>query len=64
MSESPVIETYIIESDAPLGGVGEPGTPAIAPALANAVYDATGNRVRTLPIKHYDFTYKPEAEQA
>jgi len=50
MPEAPVIETHIINSLAAVGGAGEPGTPAIAPALANAVYDATGVRVRKLPL--------------
>ena len=54
MNEAPVVETYIINSGESLGGAGEPGTPAIAPALANAIFDATGKRVRELPIKHHD----------
>lgn len=58
MDEAPVIETHIINSHAPWGGAGEPGTPGIAPALANAVYQATGTRVRQLPMANYDFTYR------
>jgi len=54
MNESPAIETYIINSGEAIGGAGEPGTPAIAPALANAIYDAVGIRIRELPIKHHD----------
>lgn len=51
MSEAPRdMEVYITPSDAPPGGVGEPGTPPAAPALANAIFAATGQRVRTLPI--------------
>ena len=48
MAEAPhVFETHIMESDAPPGGVGEPGTPPAAPALANAIFAATGQRLRT-----------------
>jgi len=64
MNESPIIETVIVDSQYPLGGVGEPGTPAIAPALTNAIFNVTGTRVRSLPVKRYDFTWKPAAEQA
>src|SRR5262249_40059878 len=41
---------YIVESDAPPAGVGEPGVPPFAPALYNAVYAATGKRIRELPL--------------
>ncbi|MFQ5549109.1 MAG: molybdopterin cofactor-binding domain-containing protein [Woeseia sp.] len=54
MNESPEIDTYIINSGDAIGGAGEPGTPAIAPALANAIYDAVGIRIRELPIKRHD----------
>jgi isoquinoline 1-oxidoreductase beta subunit len=56
MDEAPVVETHIINSGEALGGAGEPGTPAIAPALANAVFDATGIRIRELPLSRYDLS--------
>jgi isoquinoline 1-oxidoreductase beta subunit len=52
MSKAPAIETHIINSGEAMGGAGEPGTPPIAPALANAIFNATGNRIRQLPIKN------------
>jgi isoquinoline 1-oxidoreductase beta subunit len=53
MNEAPAIETYIINSGNSLGGAGEPGTPPIAPAVTNAIFNATGIRIRELPIlKH------------
>ena len=54
MSAAPVIETHIINSGHAIGGAGEPGTPGIAPALANAIYDATGLRVRQMPMSGVD----------
>jgi len=56
MHESPEIETYIINSGERVGGAGEPGTPAIAPALVNAIFNATGKRIRELPVKMHDLT--------
>jgi isoquinoline 1-oxidoreductase beta subunit len=50
MSEVPEIEVHIVESTEPIGGIGEPGVPPVAPAVANAVFDATGVRVRRLPM--------------
>jgi isoquinoline 1-oxidoreductase beta subunit len=54
MNENPKIETYIIKSDNFPGGGGEPSTPCIAPALANAIFDATGTRIRELPVKNHE----------
>ena len=51
MSKAPTIETHISNSGEAMGGAGEPGTPPIAPALVNAIFNATGNRTRELPIK-------------
>lgn len=56
MNESPEIETFIINSGEKVGGAGEPGTPAIAPALTNAIFNATGKRIRELPVKMHDLT--------
>ncbi|WP_031527646.1 molybdopterin cofactor-binding domain-containing protein [Dyadobacter crusticola] len=50
LNEMPKIEVHIIDSDEVPGGVGEPGLPPIAPALGNAVFAATGKRMRTLPF--------------
>ena len=50
IDEAPRIEVHIVESREAPGGIGEPGTSALAPALANAIYAATGKRVRKLPI--------------
>lgn len=51
MSEMPVVEVHLVASTEAPTGIGEPGTPPIAPAVANAVYALTGQRVRSLPIR-------------
>lgn len=56
MNETPVIEVHIADSTEKMGGAGEPGTPPIAPAIANAIFAATGKRVRKLPLTAADLT--------
>ena len=51
MNEMPEVEVHIVTSSESPGGIGEPGTPPIAPAVANAVFAATGKPVRKLPIR-------------
>jgi isoquinoline 1-oxidoreductase beta subunit len=50
MHETPIIETHIVASQEAPGGMGEPGTSALMPALTNAIYAATGQRIRKLPV--------------
>lgn len=54
MNEMPVVEVYIVESDRSPSGIGEMGVPPIAPAVANAVFAATGKRIRHIPIRPED----------
>jgi isoquinoline 1-oxidoreductase beta subunit len=50
MNEAPVIEVHLVDSAEPPGGIGETGTTAAPPALGNAIYAATGIRLRQLPF--------------
>jgi isoquinoline 1-oxidoreductase beta subunit len=50
INEAPIVEVHIVNSHDDPGGIGEPGTAGISPALANAVFAATGKRIRKLPI--------------
>ena len=51
MNDAPVqVDVHIVESTAPPAGVGEPGVPPFVPALCNAIYAATGKRIRELPL--------------
>ena len=54
MDEMPLVEVYIIENDKSSSGIGEMGVPPIAPAIANAVFAATGKRIRKIPIRAED----------
>jgi isoquinoline 1-oxidoreductase beta subunit len=50
MSEVPEIEVHMVKSTDKIGGIGEPGVPPLAPALANAFFNATGVRIRRIPL--------------
>jgi len=54
-NEMPTVEVHIVPSTESPGGIGEPGVPPIAPAVANAIFAATGKRLRRLPIQRHDF---------
>jgi isoquinoline 1-oxidoreductase subunit beta len=55
IDEAPTIEVHLVSSSEKPTGIGEPGTPPVAPALANALFALTGKRVRRLPFKPGDF---------
>lgn len=50
MNEMPKVEVYIVDSAEPPTGIGEPVVPPVGPAVSNAIFAATGKRVRTLPL--------------
>ncbi len=52
MNQSPDIHVHLVESEQPPAGVGEPGVPPVAPSLTNAIYAATGTRIRDLPVNN------------
>ena len=57
MAVSPSVDVHIMDIDEVPGGVGEPATPPAAPALANAIFAATGERVRSLPLTKHGYTF-------
>ncbi len=54
IEEMPKVEVHIVPSEAAPTGVGEPGTPPIGPAVANALYQLTGERIRSLPLSKHE----------
>ena len=54
IDEMPAIEVHIVTSGEAPSGVGEPGTPPIAPAFTNAIFNATGIRIRELPVSKHE----------
>ena len=59
LAEAPKIDVHLVPSGGKVwGGAGEPGTPPIAAAVANAIFVATGKRIRTLPIIDHDLSYR------
>jgi isoquinoline 1-oxidoreductase beta subunit len=57
MPEAPQrTDVYLVDSDAPPAGIGEPGVPPFVPALCNAIFAATGKRVRELPLSKHQIS--------
>ncbi len=54
LNEMPQVEVHIVQNNEAPGGIGEPGTPPIAPAVCNAIFAATGKPIRRLPIRAED----------
>jgi isoquinoline 1-oxidoreductase beta subunit len=58
MAQMPKVETVIVPSGGFWGGVGEPPVAPVAPALCNAIFAATGNRIRSLPLKNHNLRFR------
>ncbi len=55
MNETPRIDVFILDSTQTPGGIGEPATALVAPAVCNAIHAASGRRLRSLPLTRHNF---------
>ena len=51
------VHVHLVQNESPPAGVGEPGVPPLAPALCNAIFAATGQRIRRLPLSRHDLSW-------